>query len=132
MKQELAEIKALITEVGQSFQKVLEQLERIQGTQDQLAADQPTETGKPMGGPAVVQVLDGTPESDDAGSKKDRRRQSRAPAAGAAGAQVGQAPRTRPHGGVAGEAPEGGGPGKQGGRPREAERRRGAETAPVG
>jgi hypothetical protein len=111
-EQELAEIKTLITDVGQRFQQVLEQLERIQETQDQLAADQPTATGEPKASPAVVQVLDATPESEDAGSKRARRRQARAPAAGAAGAK---SSKRGP------KAPKGGGPGKRsdaGGRKR--------------
>jgi DNA anti-recombination protein RmuC len=103
-EQELAEIKALIVEVGQSFQQVVERLERIQETQDQLAADQPAAAGKPTAGPAVVQLLDGAPESEDAGSKKARRRQPRAPAADAADAKSGKR-RTR--------APKAGGAGKR-------------------
>jgi hypothetical protein len=102
-EQELAEIKTLITDVNQRFQQVLEQLERIQDTQDQLAADQPAATGTPKTGPAGVRVLDGAPESEEAGSKKARRRQSRAPATDAADARSGARRAKAPKGGGAGK-----------------------------
>jgi hypothetical protein len=132
-EQELAEIKSLIVEVGQSFQQVLERLERIQETQDQLAGDQPTPTGEPKSSPATVQVLDGTPETESAGTKKARRRQSRTAAGGSSGPKAGK--RRARSGGAAGDAaeetpgdaPEGDGAGKRRGG---AKRRQPAELAP--
>jgi hypothetical protein len=133
-EQELAEIKSLIVEVGQSFQQLLDRLERIQETQDQLAADQLSPTGDSRPGPAVVQVLDGTPETESAGSKKARRRQSRTAASGGSGPKSGKRrARTGTEAGdaapeAAGDAPEGSGTGKR--RGAGAKRRQPAEVAP--
>jgi hypothetical protein len=129
-EQELAEIKALIVEVGQSFQQVVERLERMQETQDQLAADQPAAAREPAASPAVVQVLDGAPESEAAATKKARRRQSRAAAGdtttGPKSGKRGKAGATAKE--AAGDAPEGGDSGKRRGG---AKRRQPAELAPA-
>jgi hypothetical protein len=132
-EQELAEIKSLIIEVGQSFQQLLERLERIQETQDQLAADQPSPSDESKAGPAVVQVLDGTPETESAGSKKARRRQSRTAAATGSGPKSGKR-RARSGGAArgsaedtAGDAPAGDGAGRR--RGAGAKRRQPAELA---
>jgi hypothetical protein len=86
-EQELAEIKALIHEVGQRFQEIVEQLERIQKAQEELAAREqppapvePTTVGEPKAAPAGVTVLDAAPEPEP-GARKARRRQSQGAAA---------------------------------------------------
>lgn len=72
-EQELAEIKALTSEISTRFEDVLKELENIKKTQDQLAArGQPT-AGKRGGGQA--EAADGGSPETQAGAKRGRRRQ---------------------------------------------------------
>jgi hypothetical protein len=62
-EQELAEIKALTHELGQRFQEILEQLERIRENQERLSAQgQPAAGGRRRAGRARAQADDGAPE----------------------------------------------------------------------
>jgi hypothetical protein len=89
-EQELSEIKALIRDLGERFQQVVEQLARIQDAQDQLAAQGQTATGVGDADSVDAPELDGGTFGARAGAKKARRR-TKEQRAGRAGKQAGRA-----------------------------------------
>jgi hypothetical protein len=75
-ERELAEIKELTQELDQRFQEILEQLERIKGNQQQLAAaGQPAEKARArQPSPVVVGAKQGKRRRVTLGSSGDARR----------------------------------------------------------